>query len=68
MVQQSSLLFQHSHFVGDGRVCGTTISDAQVAAAEVHFQANKVVTDAVAAVSPITINVKMHLSSVLITY
>ncbi|KAF8204880.1 metalloprotease [Pholiota molesta] len=42
------------------RVCGTTISDAQVAAAEVHFQANKVVTDAVAAVSPITINVYFH--------
>lgn len=43
------------------------MSDARVATAEAHFQANKVVTDAVAAVSPITINVRMHLPLVLIT-
>lgn len=44
------------------RTCGTTISDERLAAAEAHFQANKVVPNSFAALKA-TINVHFHVIS-----
>ncbi|KAF8974670.1 metalloprotease [Flammula alnicola] len=45
------------------RVCGTTISDEKLAAAEAHFQAHKVVPNSLAVAATKTVNVYFHVIS-----